>query len=145
MAAAMAADPPLDRDEFSRWREESGRALGSARAQVAVGLHNWACFLAEQAAQLAMKALLHGLGRGPWGHDLVRLGDLAEAAGIAVPDELADRLRRLGRHYIASRYPDAHAAGAPGGHYGETDAREAMADAEAVIEFVDRAWEELGG
>lgn len=36
--------------------------------------HNWRCFLAEQAAQMAMKALLHGLGRGPWGHDLMELG-----------------------------------------------------------------------
>jgi hypothetical protein len=33
MAAAMAADPPLDREEFSRWREESGHALESARIE----------------------------------------------------------------------------------------------------------------
>jgi HEPN domain-containing protein len=139
------ADPPLDRDEFKRWRAEADRALASARVQAAADLHNWACFSAEQAGQLAMKALLHGLGQGPWGHDLVRLGNSAQAAGLVVPVDVEDRLRRLGRHYIVSRYPDAHASGAPGGHYGEADAREAIGDAEALLAFVDRAWEELGG
>ncbi|MGH9228819.1 MAG: HEPN domain-containing protein [Acidimicrobiales bacterium] len=43
--------------------------------------HNWRCFLAEQAAQMAMKALLHGLGRGPWGHDLVDLGNRLAGGG----------------------------------------------------------------
>ncbi len=118
---------------------------GGARVQADAGLFNWACFGAEQAAQLAAKALLHGLGRGPWGQDLVRLGELLDAAGIVVPLETGDIFRRLGRHYIPARYPDAHAAGAPGGHYGPADATEAIADAEAVLRFVDDAWSSLGG
>ncbi|MGH2736718.1 MAG: HEPN domain-containing protein [Actinomycetota bacterium] len=47
-------------------------ARRAADVQHAAALHNWACFAAEQAAQLALKGLLHGLGLGPWGHDLVR-------------------------------------------------------------------------
>ena len=141
----MASDPPLDDEEYGRWREEAARAAAGAQLQSEAGLHNWACFAAEQAAQLAVKALLHGLGRGPWGHDLVRLGDALDEAGVEVPREIGDAMRRLGRHYIPARYPDAHPGGTAGAHYGETDAVEALADAQRVLAFVDSAWESLRG
>jgi HEPN domain-containing protein len=140
----METGSPLDREEFQRWRDEADRALEGARLHAGAGLHNWACFGAEQAAQLAVKGLLHGLGRGPWGHDLVRLGSLLVEAGVGPDPDVEDVLRRLGRHYIAARYPDAHAAGPPGPHYGEADADEAIADAGTVLGFVDRAWEGIG-
>jgi HEPN domain-containing protein len=47
--------PPVDHDEFDRWRAEADAALRGARLQAEGGLHNWACFAAEQAAQLAVK------------------------------------------------------------------------------------------
>lgn len=52
--------------------------------------------------------------------------------------ELADAFRRLWRHYIPTRYPDAHPGGATGTHYGETDAREALDDAQLVLRTVDQ-------
>lgn len=133
----------LDREEFDRWRDEAGRALEGARVQADAGLHNWACFAAEQAAQLVVKAVLHGMGQAPWGHDLVQLRDGLIEASIDVPSHVSDRMRRLGRHYIPARYPDAHAAGSPGAHYGKADSMEAIADAEAITAFVDGTWEAL--
>ena len=134
--------PPVDHDEFGRWRTEADSALRAARLQAEGGLHNWACFLAEQAAQRAVKGALHGLGRGPWGHDLVRLGeDLADVA--EVPDGVADALRRLSRHYIPGRHPDAHPSGPAGTHYASSDSAEALADAGRVLGHVDAVWERL--
>ena len=138
----MDERPPLDTDEYRRWREEASQALRGARLQHDADLYNWGCFLAEQSAQLALKGLLHGLGRGPWGHDLVRLGELAGEV-LEVPEEIATALRRLSRHYIPARYPDAHPSGPPGPHYGPTDSAEAIGDAAAILEFVDRIWTEL--
>lgn len=138
----MSVERPVDGPEFERWREEADRALASARLQAREDLHNWACFSAEQAAQLAVKALLHGLGQGPWGHDLVKLGETVRATGIEVPTALFDAIRRVGRHYIPARYPDAHPEGPPGGHYGAADSEQAIADCELILDFVDRAWEE---
>jgi HEPN domain-containing protein len=134
--------PPVDRDEFDRWRAEADAALRGALLQAEGGLHNWACFAAEQAAQLAVKGLLHGLGRGPWGHDLVRLGEQLVAVA-EVPGEVADALRRLSRHYIPARYPDAHPSGPPGMHYGDSDSTEALADAGRVLSLVDAIWDRL--
>lgn len=136
---------PLDRTEFERWRGDADRAGAGARAQRDAGVHNWACFLAEQCAQLAVKGLLHGLGAAPWGHDLVRLADRMAEAGVEVPASMRDILVRLGRYYIAARYPDAHAAGGAAPHYTETDASDALREAADVLAFVDRTWKELGG
>ena len=141
--ARMIRQGSRDDPEFDRWRAEADRALASARVQGDAGLHNWACFAAEQSAQLATKALLHGLGQGPWGHDLVRLGELAGAAGVELPLEVLDAMRRLGRHYIPARHPDAHPSGPAAAHYGEADSAEAIRDAEAVLQAVDEAWRSL--
>jgi len=141
----MIDDRPVDAEEFDRWRSEASRALEGARLQARAGLDNWACFAAEQAAQLAMKALLHGLGRGPWGHDLVRLMAMAGDTGIDAPTIVRDAIRRLSRHYIPARYPDAHPSGPPGLHYGEADAAQALDDVEAILRFVDDTWEALRG
>jgi HEPN domain-containing protein len=140
----MGEPPPLDADEYARWREEASQALRGAGLQHDAGLHNWACFLAEQSAQLALKGLLHGLGRGPWGHDLVRLGELAGEL-VEVPDEVSTAFRRLSRHFIPARYPDAHPSGPPGPHYGVADSQEALDDTAAVLEFIDATWKGMGG
>jgi HEPN domain-containing protein len=50
---------------------------------------------------------------------------------------------RLSRHYIATRYPDAHAAGAPGAHYGREDSLEALADMQAIQQSIDELWAKL--
>jgi HEPN domain-containing protein len=139
----VSARVPLDDEEYRRWREEADRALAGARLQADAELHNWACFAAEQAAKLAVKALLHGLGQAPWGHDLVRVSESTGAAGVEVPAEAADAARRLSRHYIPARYPDAHPRGSAGAHYGRSDAGDALRDAERVLAFVDRAWDGL--
>lgn len=133
----------VDGNEFARWREEANSALEVAKFAASGKFYNWACFGAEQAAQLALKALLHGVGAGPWGHDLDRLAEMAQETGLNVPMEIEDALRRLGRHYIPARYPDAHASGAPGRHYGDADWRQAERDASAAMSFVDGAWSKL--
>lgn len=134
----------FDEPEFSRWREEADAAARGARVQGEERLHNWACFLAEQAAHLAVKGLLHGVGHGAWGHDLVVLGErLEEAFGRPNPDDVGAALQRLSRHYIPARYPDAHPSGAPGGHYGAEDVEQALSDVGAVLEHVDGLWGSL--
>lgn len=131
---------PLDDEEFRRWRVEADAALRGAGLHADAGLHNWACFGAEQAAQLAVKGMLHGLGRGPWGHDLVYLAEqLAQV--VEIPEDVLDACRRLSRHYIPARYPDAHPSGPPSAHYSATDSGQALADSTLIFSFVDGQWD----
>lgn len=47
---------PLDEPEFVPWRRSADRPLEIAGVAARESAPNWACFLAEQAAQLAVKA-----------------------------------------------------------------------------------------
>lgn len=143
----MAGDEPLlDTDEFRRWRKAGAEARDSAAVQAAAGFSQWACFMAEQAAQLWVKGLLHGVGAGAWGHDLVALGRMVEEAMHSeLPADVAAAHRRLSRYYIPTRYPDAHPGGAPGEHFGPDDAASALEDADAVAAFIASIWDQLGG
>jgi HEPN domain-containing protein len=134
---------PLDSAEFQRWRANGEAALAGARAQRDAGVHQWACFNCEQAAQLSLKALLHGVGLGPWGHDLLELVNKAVDGGFEIPNSIDDALRRLDRFYIQTRYPDAYAAGELATRYRTQDADQAIEDAETVLAWVDKTWESL--
>lgn len=134
----------VDATEFRRGRDEAGAALGQARLASEAGAQNWAAFLSEQAAQLAAKALLHGLGRGARGHDLVELGERLAEIGLLVPDDDRDALARLSRHYQGARYPDTLPAGSPSERYTRRDGEQALEDAERIIELVDEGWRALG-
>ena len=128
------APAPLDRPEFDRWSAAADRALAAADPVTAHQLHEWACFLAEQSAQLALKGLLHGIGAPAWGHDPTALErDASLAIGEAWPDDAADRAERLSRFYIPTRYPDAIPGGVPGDRFGDADAAAARADAVALL------------
>jgi HEPN domain-containing protein len=136
----------VDEPEFLRWRRHAESTRVAAHAVADAGRPEWACFLAEQAAQLAVKGLLHGAGEEAWGHDLTVLVARATASlAPAWPSGLEDQAARLSRHYIAARYPDAHPGGPPSQHYRPSDADQALADAAELQRAVDGAWHALGG
>jgi HEPN domain-containing protein len=138
----------LDAGEWERWRAAAESSLAAARLLRDHDHHHHACLHAEQAAQQALKGLLHGVGVGAGrqarGHDLVTLGERAATeAGTPLDADLDEALSRLTRHYLPSRYPDALPGGTPAAAYHRSDADEAMRDAEAVLAFAEGAWSAL--
>lgn len=130
----------FDDAEFDRWREAADDALRAARDNAAAGWSNWACMIAEQAAQLAAKAVLHAVGRGDRarGHDLVKLFDVAvELTSFEFTADRRAAAVRLARHYQPTRYPDALPGGTPRSYYTRDDAEEALVDAELLVRGVD--------
>ncbi len=102
---------------------------------------NAACFYAHQAAEKAVKALLYSLNEAPFGHSVrVLLERFFERAG-GRREDLLSLARELDRHYIPSRYPNAHPAGTPHEAYDEEAARRALWAARRILEF---AGERLG-
>lgn len=118
------------------WFEEAVEELRAARDLRATAHYAWACFTCQQAAEKALKALLERLTRAlPLGHNLNDLISDIEAHQT-VPATVRDAGRRLNRLYIPTRYPDAFPSGVPAYQYAESDADQALADAEEVIDFV---------
>ena len=121
-------------DRSPDWLTQAGRNLEQAADSAAAGRHEWACFAAQQAAEMAVKALHLRLGQEGWGHVVRRLLEELPAS-VAVPRDLLDAGRVLDAYYIPTRYPNGHPAGAPGEHYGRLQSDEAIRHARAIVEF----------
>jgi HEPN domain-containing protein len=114
------------------WFRQAERKLESARWDIHGGFYEDACFSAQQAAELAAKALLESQGRIELGHSVYQL---LQAAGD-VPVDVLGAARMLDHHYIPTRYPNGFPAGAPMDFYDQATAEEAVNRAQAILGFV---------
>lgn len=117
-----------------RWLLQAEHDFEQAKKSAADGSFAYAAFFSEQAAQKALKAFLFKSGR----RSIVihSVAALAREASELEPafQPLMDNGRRLDRHYLASRYPDALPEPAtPFESYSREDAQEALAAAEEYL------------
>jgi HEPN domain-containing protein len=111
--------------------------LEHARKGIVIGDYDWACFAAQQSAEKAVKAVHMLHGAVAWGHSVLDLLEALSEEYEAAPSELLEAARRLDRHHIATRCPDAHPAGPPRRYYTEAEAQQAVTDAEKVVTWCD--------
>lgn len=134
----------LDDAEHDRWRETALEQLRVARLLAGEDVHAAAVFHAEQAAQCALKAILHGLGRAGRGHGLVDLSErVAAATGLTPSVTTMEGLQLLAQSYMAARYPDALPSGTPADHYGAGHAVAAIVAAEDAMAHGALVWARL--
>jgi HEPN domain-containing protein len=123
-------------DRTTDWFRQAERDLEQARSSAREQRHEWACFAAQQAAEKAVEALHLHHRQEAWGHVVARL--LEELPG-AVPKALVDKAKVLDNFYVAARYANGHAEGAPFEHYGPLQSSDAIRYAHEIIEFVRTA------
>lgn len=105
--------------------------------------YNWACFKAQQAAEYSVKAFANGLGETAMGHSILSLLEELEKLGMEVKDRIFSSARNLDKHYIPTRYPNAHPARSPFQYYDQADASQALENANSIIQFAKKHWLEL--
>ena len=122
-------------NRYADWFRQAEADLRHARNSLEDGDFEWSCFAAQQAAEKALKAVFQKLGMDAWGHTVTALiGNFPDSA--AQPSEtLVNYARMLDKHYIPTRYPNGFASGAPTDFYTEDEARNAIGNAEAILEF----------
>jgi HEPN domain-containing protein len=117
------------------WFRQAEADLRHARNSLEDGDFEWSCFAAQQAAEKALKAVFQKLGMDAWGHTVTALiGNLPDST-VQPPEILVNYARMLDKHYIPTRYPNGFASGAPTDFYTEEEARNAIRNAEAILEF----------
>lgn len=127
--------------EFDRWYRQAVRNLEAARGDLANGFYEWACFKAQQAAELAVKALLRARGVPRGGHSVLKLLEIAEAElGLQAPQELKEAAAELDNMYIPPRCPDAFAEGSPYEFFTRAMAERAIGNAERILRWAAEAW-----
>ena len=124
-------------DEALRWFEEALWDYETAEILHREKRYNASAFYAHQAAEKAAKALLYHVNEAPWGHSIrVLLERFFRRMGGGFDPKLLTYARELDRHYIPSRYPNAHPMGPPHKAYDEEASRMALDASKNIIEFV---------
>jgi HEPN domain-containing protein len=119
-----------------RWFEEAGSDLAFGRVGQREGFYSKVCFLCQQAAEKALKAIAYGDGeRYVIGHSLQDLLDrlVARHPGL---ESLRDGCRLLDQYYVPTRYPNALPGGAPHRSYTDAQARDALGICEGLMHAV---------
>lgn len=132
----MDRELPFDKEEYERWLSQAKYTLESAEEDLKHGKFSWSCFKSQQAAEYAVKGLLHGVGKIPIGHSLTRL--VRRMSRWIDLNEALKHARTLDRHYIPTRYPNAHPEGAPYEYYDEDTAQEALKSSRKLLEMVEK-------
>ena len=114
------------------WLDQAVRNLEQAEESRKNERHEWACFAAQQAAELSVKSLHLHFGQEACGHVVARL--LLELPNDA-PTELIDKAKVLDNFYVPTSYPNGHPEGAPFHHYGPIQSEEAIRYAGEIIEY----------
>lgn len=116
------------------WMGQAERDRAMARKAAESGFPEWACFISQQAAEKALKAVYQKEGKVAWGHSVADL-----LSGIAaerdVPPDLFRAARSLDRWYIQARYPNGFPKGMPGDYVDREDADAAISGAGRIIRF----------
>ena len=120
------------------WLQQARYDLDMARAAARDSFFEWAAFAAQQAAEKACKGLHLFLRSAVWGHDVTQLLSQLPPPHRPAP-EILDRAKRVDKHYLPARYPNGFDAGTPREHYTRGEAEQAIADAEAIVDFCHRS------
>jgi HEPN domain-containing protein len=96
------------------------------------GPYEWACCVAQQAGDKAVKSAHDRTGAEAWDHSVAGLLEELDE----VPTEGMEASKSLDRHYIPTCYPNSHSSGALGDLYTERDTRSALVDANLVLDHV---------
>jgi HEPN domain-containing protein len=119
------------------WLDQARNDLEWGRASAGSGFHSQACFIAQQVAEKALKALAYFRGA-----ELVRGHSVAMVCHeLEINGELEEAALRLDQYYIPTRYPDAQPAGAPFRFFSASQSSEALA---LAARFVEQAGAEIG-
>jgi len=113
--------------------KDADDSLGAAKDLLVSGRWAKVCFHSQQAAELALKAALNALGLEVKGHDVSLLLDqLAEYEPET--KALSDIAKKLDQYYIPTRYANAFHSGSAMEHYTQSQASDALHEAERIME-----------
>lgn len=124
--------------EAARWLAQAEYDLRAAQTNFDSKLYSYACFIAQQTAEKALKAFLYGQGeRQVVGHSVGQLCRQSAKLNKEFAKIIA-RARKLDRYYIPTRYPNGLPGGVPAEEYDHDDARLGLTLAREVLDTVKK-------
>ena len=125
------------RHEAARWLQTAEEDLAAACSLRTNGHYAQCCFLCQQAAEKALKALWFAVDADPWGHSVQKLiSGLPAETRLSDWNSLLHTAGQLDRLYIPTRYPNGIPDLTPGQTYFEEDADTAVGAARQILAAV---------
>jgi len=116
------------------WLRQAERDLETAKELIKVGSFEWSCFIAEQAAEKAVKAVFQKLNAFATGHSIFALLRILSKQ-LTVDEELLDCGRKLDKYYIPTRYPNSFESGSPYEYFTRREAEDVVIYSKRIVEF----------
>jgi amidophosphoribosyltransferase len=115
---------------------QAKRDLEMAHKARESGFYEWACFIAQQAAEKAVKAVYQRLGGSAMGHGI---GSFLRGLEDRVPvrADIMKAAKKLDSYYILFRYPNGMDQGAPTDFFDQEDADVAVSSAGEILRFCE--------
>jgi len=126
------------REIARRWLATARDDLDAAQVLLASGKFSHACFLCQQSAEKAVKAVWFDFGDDPWGHSVQKL--LSEAGQHHAELQFVDLMEPaaiLDRFYITTRYPDGLPDLTPQQAFFKSDAALACTHAQRILAVME--------
>jgi len=112
--------------------KQAKRDLQQAQRALEAGDYEWSCFVSQQSAEKAVKALYQKIGLPSWGYAVsTSLTNLP--AAFKPPQELIEQAQELDKHYLATRYPELRSRGIPPEFYTRQEAERVINYARDII------------
>ena len=117
-----------NKNEATRWFSTALDDLDAAEIMHDNGKYAHACFLCQQSAEKAIKALYYYHDMDPWGHSILKLIEELSPSCIHYHalKIFTDDARVLDRLYIPTRYPNGLPDIIPAQAYGIADSKTAI-------------------
>ena len=129
---------PRSEEEGSRWLRQAEEDFSALEILQRGEKFYMVCFVAEQAAEKALKGYLYAKGEeAVLLHSVSKLCDWAGRYDAAFR-KLRKKIKELDTFYVAARYPNGLVGNIPAEFYDEGDAERAVAMAKEAIELVKK-------
>lgn len=128
--------------DVKSWLDRAKDDLRFAKSGAEEGFYPQCCFISQQVAEKALKALIYSKEpkfeaqelKKLRTHKLPLLLKKIESGGIKVSEDIKLSSKVLDRYYLPTRYPDIPD---PTGAYTENIAKDALEKAREIIDFVE--------
>jgi HEPN domain-containing protein len=116
------------------WINQADRDFKVAQELMIIESFEWSCFVSQQAAEKAVKAVFQKLNAVAWGHSIF---DLLRTLSkkVTVDEELLYCARNLDKYYVPTRYPNGFESGSPYEYFSRKDAEDAIFYSRRIVEF----------
>jgi len=130
------------RYEAARWLHTAREDFQAAQALDKASLFSHACYMAQQCAEKAVKALWFYIDADPWGHSIQKLIMQFPKQELISDSEIwLENGALLDKYYIPTRYPNGLPDLTPGQSYTAKDAKQANEMAVFFLEAIQEIFD----